>query len=190
MIALFFDTETTGFPNPKNPPEIVQIGALLQDIDSGRILGELNLLVQVTGQIPEQARAVHGIDNDLTYAFGLKSNAADRMFAWLAQKADVVVAHNIKFDTDIINGIWPQSEMVLRSKRQFCTMLQSEKIVGLKGTHAGGTKWPKLIEAYRHFYGTDFDGAHDAMVDVRACRDVFLKLNELNKQQEALNVEG
>jgi DNA polymerase-3 subunit epsilon len=183
MIALFFDTETTGFPNPQNPPEIVQIAALLQDIDSGRVLGEINLLVQVTGQIPESARKVHGIDNELTFRFGVKNGVADHFFGLLASKADIIVAHNIQFDMKIIDGIWPISRAILKTKQQFCTMLQSTEIVGLTGTHAGGNKWPRLTEAYEYFYGTVFEGAHDAMVDVRACRDVFLKLNELSKEE-------
>ena len=36
-----------------------------------------------------------------------------------------------------------------------------------------GYKNPSLPRTYRHFFGRDFDGAHDAMADVRACRDVF-----------------
>ena len=39
-----------------------------------------------------------------------------------------------------------------------------------------GYKRPSLTETYRHFFGRDFDGAHDAMADVRACRDVYFAL--------------
>lgn len=45
----------------------------------------------------------------------------------------------------------------------------------------GGYKNPNLQEAYKHFFGVEFEGAHDAMADVRACRDVFFKLNELEE---------
>jgi len=30
-----------------------------------------------------------------------------------------------------------------------------------------------LSEAYRHAFGKDFDGAHDAMSDIRATKDVY-----------------
>jgi DNA polymerase-3 subunit epsilon len=180
MIALVFDTETTGFPSPKNPPEIVQIAAVLQDTETGLILGELNLLVQPSKPIPQACIDVHGITDERCAAYGFKPDIADHMFALMAAKADVIVAHNIKFDTDVINGVWQVSRAILKEKPQFCTMLKSTEIVGLAGTHAGGKKWPRLTQAYAHFFdGATFDGAHDAMNDVRACRDVYLKLLEL-----------
>ena len=40
-----------------------------------------------------------------------------------------------------------------------------------------GYKWPKLEEAYRILVDpVGFEGAHDAMVDVEACRKVFYAL--------------
>jgi len=38
-------------------------------------------------------------------------------------------------------------------------------------------KNPSLQEAYRHLFGRNFVGAHDAMADVRACRDVYFALH-------------
>jgi DNA polymerase-3 subunit epsilon len=39
-----------------------------------------------------------------------------------------------------------------------------------------GYKWPKLTDAYMHFFGEELDGAHDALVDVRGCQRVHLHL--------------
>lgn len=178
MIVLFFDTETTGFPNPKNPPEIVQIGAILQDTDTRRVLAELNLIVKAERPIPEVCSNIHGITDELSARHGVRSDVADNMLAILASQADLIVAHNIQFDLAIVEGRWPVSRAILKMKEQFCTMLKSTDIVGLSGTHAGGNKWPKMTEAYQHFFGEVFDGAHDAMADVRACRDVYFKLTE------------
>lgn len=179
MIVLFFDTETTGFPNRENPPHIVQIGAILQDTESGRVLGELNAIVQSPVPIPEVCVKVHGITDELSAKYGLKPDVADHMFALMAAKADRLVAHNIAFDTSIIQGVWKVSRAVIDDKEKYCTMLNCTSVVGLSGSHAGGKKWPKMTEAYAHFNnGETFDGAHDAMADVRACQFVYHKLQE------------
>lgn len=37
-------------------------------------------------------------------------------------------------------------------------------------------KTANLGEAFKHFTGRDLDGAHNAMVDVRACMDVYFAI--------------
>jgi DNA polymerase III epsilon subunit-like protein len=54
-------------------------------------------------------------------------------------------------------------------------MQHTTNVLKIPGRY-GDFKWPKLEEAYKHYYGEIFSGAHDALVDVRACRDVFLKV--------------
>jgi DNA polymerase-3 subunit epsilon len=181
VIALIFDTETTGFKSSTFTPEIVQIGALVQDTDTKRVLAELNVIVTAKNPIPPRVSEIHGITDELNALYGIDSRGAESMFGLLAQMSDTIVAHNIVFDMGIIKDAWPVAYGILSSKVGFCTMVESESIVGLAGSHAGGTKYPKLIEAYRHFYGKDFDNAHDAMADVRACRDVYFALLEANK---------
>lgn len=178
MIALFFDTETTGFKHGDFIPEIVQIGAVVQDTDTKRVLAELNVIVGADNPIPAEVSAIHGITDELSEKFGIDGGAAETMFGLMVQMSDILVAHNISFDLGIIKDVWPVAYGLMADKEQFCTMRKAEAIVGLSGTHAGRTKYPKLIEAYRHFYGKDFDNAHDAMADVRACRDVFFALFE------------
>jgi DNA polymerase-3 subunit epsilon len=179
MIALFFDTETTGFKKPGFTPEIVQIGALLQDTETKQILAELNVIVTPKNPIPQVVSDIHGITDEVAEKYGVASLAAENMFALMVQMADIAVAHNIKFDLDIIAGVWPVAYGFLVERQQFCTMLKSTDIVGLTGTHAGRNKWPRLTEAYAHFFdGAAFDNAHNAMADVRACRDIYFKLVE------------
>lgn len=176
MIALFCDTETTGFVNPKNPAQIVQIGAILQDTETLRVIGELNLIVKPTCPIPQACIDVHGITDELAAKHGVKPEIADNMFAIFASQADVIVAHNINFDREIIKGIWKVSPAILATKQEYCTMVQSTEIVGLSKARGGGFKQPKLIEAHQYFFQRGFEGAHDAMADVRACRDVYFAL--------------
>ena len=41
-----------------------------------------------------------------------------------------------------------------------------------------GPKPPKLEECMKHFFGEEFPGAHDAMVDTRACARVYWRLQQ------------
>lgn len=176
MIALFFDTETTGFKSSTFTPEIVQIGAILQDTESLRVLAELNMIVKATKPIPPEVTAIHGITDELSQKFGVRTGFVDNMFALLASNADVIVAHNIEFDVGIVNGVWDISRAIIATKEQYCTMKSATDVVGIPKSHAGGNKYPKLAEAYKYFFNKEFANAHDAMSDVRACRDVYFAL--------------
>lgn len=178
MIALFFDTETTGFKHGDFVPEIVQIGAVLQDTVSRRVLGELNIIVTAKNPIPQVVSDIHGITDELSAAFGIESSVAEHLFSQLVIRADVLVAHNIQFDLGIIKGAWPLADVEMSVKKRYCTMLGATKVVGIPRSYGGGHKNPKLIEAYRFFFATDFANAHDAMADVRACRDVYFALTD------------
>lgn len=178
MIALFFDTETTGFTGSR----IVQLGAILQDTDTKRTLAEFNGMVQTGGvPIPEEVVKIHGISNELADAHGFEKDFVDRAFARMIECADVLVAHNIDFDLNIVTNNLPISDGLITTIQQYCTMLNSMNLVAIPKSHGGGNKWPRLMEAYKYFFNEEFDGAHDAMADVRACRDVYFKLNELGQ---------
>lgn len=184
MIALFFDTETTGFKHGDFIPEIVQIGALLQDTDSMRVLAELNMIVKPEKPIPQQVSAIHGITDELAAAYGFGSRIAKKAFCDMAFMAETIVAHNISFDMGIIKDAWPLTYDMLNVKIPFCTMRQSTNILQLPkngnafhNNSGAAYKYPKLIECYQHFFnGQSFENAHDAMADVRACRDIYFAL--------------
>jgi len=177
VIALFFDTETTGFKSHDFTPEIVQIGALLQDCTTMRVLGELNVIITAKNPIPQVVSDIHGITDELSASAGVESSVAEHLFSQLVIKADLLVAHNIQFDLGIIEGAWPLANAEMSIKEKYCTMLNTMDILQIPG-RGDSYKWPKLAEAYRHFFKSDFDNAHDAMADVRACRDVYFKLKE------------
>lgn len=177
MIALFFDTETTGFKSSTFTPEIVQIGALMQDTETKRILAELNFIVTAKNPIPQVVSDIHGITDEINSLYGVDGRAAAMMFGLMVQMSDIVVAHNIEFDLGIIKDAWPIAGGFLEATEQFCTMINCSSF-DMPRTHAGKSRYTKLAVAYKYFYGEDFDNAHDAMADVRACRDVYFKIME------------
>lgn len=180
-LLLFTDTETTSFIKPG--VEIVQIAAILQDSEDKQIYAEVNLIVNANWPIPPETTAIHGITDKISATMGIPMPLADELFATLATKADTIVCHNVVFDTGIINTAWPGSALAIKNKPTYCTMLEGAKI-NIPKRHAGKSKWPKLSDAYFYFFGENFENAHDAMADVRACRDVYFKLVEGTKQYD------
>lgn len=191
MTILFFDTETTGFtregsaPTHPDQPYVVQLACQLTD-DAGDILGGFSFIVKQVGPIPPQAAAVHGISDEVAAKFGVEPGFAMRAFEHLLARADLVVAHNIRFDKLVVEAAMSRhsGQLWMLDKPRFCTMEAATPICNLPPTErmmaAGrkGPKAPKLEEAVRHFFDEPLDGAHDAMVDVIACRRVFFALKE------------
>lgn len=197
MNYLFFDTETTGFPSGKRPlddpkqPYIVQLAAILTD-EFGAEKMSLNLMLDCGVEIPKGAYDVHGMDKATLEEFGVQPRIAINMFVGMLLKANLLVAHNLRFDLQLIKIAMTRSEFnpePIDSLAQYCTMEHSTNIVKCPPTPAmvkagrNHFKVPKLQEAYLHFMGEEFEGAHDALADVRACIAVFNKIQEHNKAQ-------
>lgn len=184
---LFVDTETSGMPDFKAPsgaahqPRVVQLAAMLATED-GRTLAEFSTLIVPTGWTMDPgAQAIHGITHEDCTRYGLPAGAAMVVLEHMLSCAELAVAHNSGFDQKMLNI---ESERLgitdrLGGRREFfCTMRASTNICKIPS--ARGYKWPKLIEAYRFFFNKDFDGAHDAMADVRACAEIYFELNRRN----------
>lgn len=191
-MILFFDTETTGFyddrlpPDHKAQPYIVQLAAHLCDED-GDPIAEFSLIISNEVEIPEKAARVHGITTERAIQFGVNADSALSLFAHLYARADLVVAHNMKFDRSVIETAIARHYGRAKplSKQVFCTMEAAAPIVNLPPTErmlAAGfnkPKAPKLEECIRHFFGEELSGAHNAMIDVSACKRVFFHLRAL-----------
>lgn len=183
MTRFYFDTETTGFPRkPGTPieecPFIVQLAAILVDDEHGEV-ASLNTIIKPDGwTIPDDVALIHGISTEKAEAFGIPSRVAMAMFSQLCRVADQVIAHNITFDLKLVAYEIERASApnVIATKPQFCTMDATTDICRLPGKYPGKFKWPKLIEAHLHLFGEEFDGAHDALVDVRACHRVHKHL--------------
>lgn len=185
---LFFDTETTGKFDFKaaveapHQPRVVQIGAIVTD-ESGAVMGELNSLVKCDGwKIEEEAAAIHGITTERCDAFGLSIKGVLEILRRMAGPVKTVVAHNVNFDRNMLvrESHLLSVDYPFSGLQEFCTMEATTEILKLPGNY--GYKWPKLQEAYKHFFGVEFEGAHDAMADIRATKDVFFKLQEVAKE--------
>lgn len=192
MTILFWDTETTGFLDERLPrdheaqPYIVQLAALLCE-DDGRQIADFSLIVNPGVEIPEKAAAIHGITTERAIHYGCEAGVALALFSLLYRRADLLCAHNAKFDkgvTEVAIARQYGKTMPIR-KPIFCTMEAATPIVNLPPTErmiAAGfnkPKPPKLEECVRHFFNEEMVDAHDAKADLQACRRVYFHLMSL-----------
>ena len=192
-LALFYDTETTGLPDFKAPseaahqPHIVQLAALLVDLDTRHTIQSMDVIVRPDGwTIPDEVAAVHGITTEHAADVGIPERMAVEIFMelWAGRNR---VAHNQQFDARIlrialIRHLDNEAADIWKAGTFECTAIMATPICALPPTDkmkAVGRfhhKTPNLGEAYRHFTGNDLQNAHSAMADVLACRDVYFAI--------------
>ncbi len=181
-MILFFDCETTGkadfksAPEAEHQPKIVQLAAILCD-EKGVEVSSLNLIVRPSGfHIPIEASSIHGITTEIGMARGVPRLHTLLAFASLAKIARTYCCHNSDFDVLVLKGECGRMSVEFPNREAFCTMKAMTDVCKIPGPY--GNKWPKLTEAYRHAFQKDFDGAHDALADVRACKEIYFWLKQ------------
>jgi DNA polymerase III epsilon subunit-like protein len=183
---LFFDTETTGIPgNWKAPlsdldnwPRLVQIAWVQYDDNEKKIL-EQDYIIKPEGfSIPDDASRVHGITTERAEKEGVELKKVLEEFSQLIDASGYLVAHNMAFDEKIVGAEFLRLNMrnsLFKSER-FCTMKASTAFCELPGPY--GYKWPKLSELHIKLFSDEFEEAHNASVDIKACAKCFWELKQ------------
>lgn len=177
-LALFYDTETTGLPLWKEPsgdprqPHLVQVAALLVDLETRQVVEEFDLVVKPDGwTIPDEVVTIHGITTAYALEHGLPEADVLARFLSLHELADTRVAHVESFDMRMVRIAIKRfrddaQADAWKAKPAQCTGKLAKEALGL-------TKMPKLTEAHQQLLGTAMTGAHEAMSDTRGCMSVF-----------------
>lgn len=190
-LIIFYDTETTNKTDFKasydapHQPDLVQLGYKVYDIDSREVVFEIGHLVDTRSfpsfNMSAEAQAVHGISPALL-DHGWTPNDSISLFQRWLNRSSIRVAHNEQFDSRVMQCFSKRagwSPDIFTTNKPFCTMQNTTSICKIPGKY--GVKWPTLAEAYAFFMdGASFGGAHNALVDVNACADIFWKLIDLN----------
>ena len=193
MSILVIDFETTGLVKEGvtdflAQPGICQIGAVILDrgigpnVGGSHTVGEWNFDGQLESFInPEIAQweagaiKVHGLspekvrDEPTFFEFFPK-------LAAFAKGCSHWAGYNTKFDRDVLwfqllrygferNFPWPPGEIDV--------MQLAARRLNIQGKR--GQKWPKLVDAYTEVFGKSYEGAHDALADVRATGELLAK---------------
>lgn len=183
---LILDCETTGLPkrwdapvsDVHNWPRAIQVAWSLFD-EAGRCLESVLRLVRPDGfEIPLDVQRIHGITTERALAEGGPIGQVLRELSLAVEKADVLVAHNLKFDERILSAEYIRNNLPLPfgDQKRFCTMERTTDLCRLPGSR--GYKWPSLSQLYRELFQTTFEDAHDAGADVAACAKCFLELKK------------
>jgi len=186
---LFFDTETTGLPrNWKAPvtdlnnwPRLVQLAYLLYD-QSGNKISEGNFIIKPEGfKIPADVSRIHGITHEKAVNEGVLLLNVLQDFQSFINDAGILVAHNMSFDEKIIGAEFLRAGMPnsIDTKRKLCTMQSTTNFCKIDGPY--GYKWPKLVELHYKLFGTGFEEAHNAAVDIDITAKCFWELKRLGK---------
>lgn len=213
MRILYFDTETTGLPMNKYPPNheqqphITQLGFILEingvdAITVDTFIKPDNWRVHpCSGNgISAKSTELTGITIEMCEEFGIPIADAVELFIIAAEQADAIVCHNSAFDVKIMGMEYtrirrdaPPRE-VLQGLPHLCTMKTATDICKIKKKDGRtGFKWPTLAEAMQFFFGEELEGAHSAIVDITATRRVFHTLVEegaFKQQFHELIAEG
>lgn len=186
---LYFDTETTGLPGRLDPyndyneyPRLVQLSWICGT-------DEKDFIIRPDGwTIPDSAARIHGITHDRAMAEGVSADTALCEFILALTRADMLVAHNIRFDVDILTaqllftfGENPASGVLkeLQKKTWGDSMTRSCDFVGACFADGRPGKLPTLTELHYKLFGEDFN-AHNALEDVRALKRCWDELNRLH----------
>lgn len=188
--AIFFDTETTGLPDWSAPsespqqPHMVQLAAILVDMDTKKTLQTLDVIIKPADwTIPAEMTAIHGISQEMAMDLGVSEKLAVEMLIDMVGSR-TRIAHNESFDARIIRigamrytneliaDQWKAgiAECTARMTTKICNLPPTAKMIAAK---RNTPKTPNLQEAYKHFFDKEFEGAHSALADVMACRDVY-----------------
>jgi DNA polymerase-3 subunit epsilon len=177
-LALFYDTETTGLPLWKEPsgdprqPHLVQIAALLVDLETRQVVEEFSVLVKPDGwTIPDDVVTIHGITTEHALEHGIPESEALARFLALHELADERIGHVESFDMRMVRIAIKRfrddaQADAWKAQPAQCTGKLAKAALGMN-------KMPKLTEAHQQLLGTAMTGAHEAMADTRGCMDVF-----------------
>lgn len=183
---LFFDTESNkmlDFKLAADHPDqarIVSIAAVLTD-DALTPVGGFHCLIQPDGwAIDEEAGKVHGLTLERCARDGIQIAHAMTMFDALADRAQTLVAFNIRWDNKFIRG----ERRRLGREDRFGVLREFDPCRAATGPcnlpptpammRAGRNynKTPNLSEACQILLGRPHDEAHNAMADCLATIDV------------------
>jgi DNA polymerase III subunit epsilon len=191
--AVIIDTESNGLFDYSKPAEAegqprMAALAMIFCNDNLDVVDEIDVLVRPEGwQMTEEATRVNGLSTEKLMDLGIPIKSVLPSYVRAVESGRVFVGHNVRHDLKLCRAELRLAGMpdLFEHTQNICTMRASVGVCKIPKAKGGGYKFPKLAEAYRHFFKRDFDFPHSALADARACLAIFRKLNEIGCCPEA-----
>jgi DNA polymerase III epsilon subunit-like protein len=191
MIAIIFDTETTGLPVGFNPsiyefvkwPNIIQLSYIVYDIEKQSIIHVYDTIIKVPNDavVTEKSIEMHGITKEMSLSRGGDIRVEmEKLNMWLSN-VDVYVGHNLSFDKRMV--IVECARLKLYSgfnsiTEEYCTMKKGTMLCNIHAISKKGKpfiKYPTLSELYYKLFNEIPEGTHNSLMDVKICMRCYLK---------------
>lgn len=177
------DTETSGLFNFRLPadapgqPRLAGFSMILTD-DDGQIIDRLDTLVKPNGwTISPEITAINGLTTDKCEENGIPLADVLDAYTKAVQDGHVVIAYNAQYDTKVMRGELRLAERpdLFEQTPNICVMRACHGFgIQKAGDKKGG--FPKLSDAYMHFFHMENPNGHTSAGDALACYDVFMHL--------------
>jgi|FLOH01.1.fsa_nt_gi DNA polymerase III epsilon subunit-like protein len=217
MRVLVFDTETTGLPkksagkevtftNEVDWPHIVQFSYVVYNTESLALEQLVDEIIKVPKGVeftPESVR-LHGITPEKSNVKGKNIDDVLLEFTRVCEQADVIVAHNIAFDINMIKAEFyrilkrsvlneplespnttrrriglDQFASMTMSKTFSCTMRENTDLCDIRIKRPDNTeykKYPTLSELHAKLFNIVPSKLHNSLHDVIVCLRCFYKV--------------
>lgn len=187
-----FDTETSGLPDFKKPadapgqPRLASFSMILTD-DEGQIVDRFDALVKPNGwTISPEITAINGLTTEKCAEHGMPVAEVLDAYTAAIKAGYVVVAYNAQFDAKIMRGELRLAERpdLFEETKNICVMRACHDGYDIQKAGAKKGGFPKLSDAYMHFFQTENPNGHTAAGDALACYDIFMRLRADNALPE------
>jgi len=210
--VLIFDVETTGLIPKVNPvtklpppieqcPHIIQLSYVIYNMYDHVIEDGYNAYINISQDIAISPKITEL--TDITREIcdkGIPIIEALEQFYYAYKECDCIVAHNLDFDSGMIQielernreALLQRNPEILKlfksefdkfGMEKFCTMMSSIHSCGIlvtnidkKGHTYSYKKFPKLSETYEHLFSQIPRNLHNSMMDTLVCLRCYLKM--------------
>jgi len=174
MLVTCIDVETTGLIKNRHAPldkqpKVIEFCAMDVNLKTGKKAKPFDVFLNPGEKLEHVITKITGItDDDLKVKTTFKNQAAKiKKICAGSDKVKAIVAHNMTFDSDMIDIELERLKMKVKWLRKICTIEQTMHLKGYRLNQQA---------LHQELFEKKFVGAHRASGDVHALADICIEL--------------